>query len=438
MTPARRLRSAFDRIESILPGSRDAASNFAYLSIPRYVGFVVELAASIYIARKLGPENYGVLATVYAFVYLFRMCTDLGTTQLAIRDVAQDPGRADAYLTNTITVRFVLGICFIVVIQVAGELAGFSRSERYLVFIYSLILVTDPFAQAPLVFSVALRRYGLAGTLELAQKVALALLPLGALALGFALESFLWVSVGATVLGCLAFPVTLNVLQLRFPVSIRPGLIRTLTTAGLPIAISALFYAIETRIDRVMLSRMLDASAVGVYAVAGRILQVALEAIWGPMSHLYFPALSRAYSGSTSEFGAKLLKYTAVTLTIFFGFSLIIAAASRPIIALLWGESYGGAVDALKILIWASVTTALLQLMYQALIVVNKHRVYLAIQLLTVSLNIVLNVIWIPNFGIGGAAWATLISSSAGAVSTAALVVWALRSRTAPDSTVGH
>ncbi|MEK7795663.1 MAG: flippase [Candidatus Hydrogenedentota bacterium] len=430
------MRSAVDRIESILPGSRDAASNFAYLSIPRYVGFVVELAASIYIARKLGPENYGILATVYAFVYLFRMCTDLGTTQLAIRDVAQDPGRADAYLTNTIAVRFLLGICFLAVIQVAGGLTGFSPSERYLVFVYSLILVTDPFAQAPLVFSVALRRYGLAGVLELAQKTTLALLPLGALALGLALESFLWTSVAATVLGCLAFPFTLSVLRLRFPAAIQPRLIRTLAVAGLPIAISALFYAIETRIDRVMLSRMLDASAVGVYAVAGRILQVALEAIWAPMSHLYFPALSRAYSGSMSEFSAKLLKYFAVTLTICSGFSLIIAIASDPIIILLWGESYRGAADALKILIWASVTAALIQLMYQALIVINGQRGYLAIQLLTVSLNIVLNVIWIPNFGIGGAAWATLISSLAGAVSTAALVLWALRSRTATDSIV--
>jgi Na+-driven multidrug efflux pump len=67
----------------------------------------------------------------------------------------------------------------------------------------------------------------------------------------------------------------------------------------------------------------------------------------------------------------------------------------------------------LQIYIWSNIGTAIGSLCNSYLVAENYRRVVLFSSFAAMSLNVVLNLFFIPRFGIAGAAWATFISYAA-------------------------
>ena len=87
-----------------------------------------------------------------------------------------------------------------------------------------------------------------------------------------------------------------------------------------------------------------------------------------------------------------------------------ITLLAKPIINILFGSGYLESVIVLRIYVWSSLGLFLGTVAYQFLITENKVKIIFIITVMAMVINIGLNLIFIPNFGLVGASWATLIS----------------------------
>jgi len=60
--------------------------NASYLSIGHFVSMAINLIGFIFIARLLGPNDYGIYVTVGAFVGMFDIITFYGINKVVLRE----------------------------------------------------------------------------------------------------------------------------------------------------------------------------------------------------------------------------------------------------------------------------------------------------------------------------------------------------------------
>jgi O-antigen/teichoic acid export membrane protein len=168
------------------------------------------------------------------------------------------------------------------------------------------------------------------------------------------------------------------------------------------------------RIDQVMIGSMLDNEAVGIYSVA-----VKLSETWYfiPMmiSTSVFPAILKARKKSQELYLKRIQTlfdaFTWFTIIIALGVSLL----SPFIIDILYGDKFASAATVLSIHIWAGVFVFLGVASSKYLIAENITRITFYRTIAGAIINILLNLIFIPTYGIIGVAVATVISYAASA-----------------------
>jgi O-antigen/teichoic acid export membrane protein len=163
------------------------------------------------------------------------------------------------------------------------------------------------------------------------------------------------------------------------------------------------------RIDQIMIKAILDSKSVGNYAVAVKISE-AFYFIPLAISSSLFPAIIKSRQESSELYLAGLQKlYDLMTwLGILIAIPMTIFA--DYLISFLFGEKFLFAAGALKIHIWACVFVFLGTASGKWFIAENLQRYSLYRTLSGAILNVILNLAFIPKFGIKGAAYSTVIS----------------------------
>jgi O-antigen/teichoic acid export membrane protein len=88
----------------------------------------------------------------------------------------------------------------------------------------------------------------------------------------------------------------------------------------------------------------------------------------------------------------------------------VAALAARPIILTLFGARYESAVLPLQILSGGSLFVFGTWILHAAAISTNLDRRLLVTTVVGLTANVVLNIVFIPRWGISGAAWATVLA----------------------------
>jgi O-antigen/teichoic acid export membrane protein len=87
------------------------------------------------------------------------------------------------------------------------------------------------------------------------------------------------------------------------------------------------------------------------------------------------------------------------------------------IMGILYGTAFAGSIIILQIYVWANVGIALNSLVFNYLITENYRKIILFVSFIPMVINIILNLVWIPKYGIAGSAFATAISYTLGPLS---------------------
>lgn len=403
-------------------------SNLAWLVAGK--GFrVVGLIIGIWMARYLGPEQYGVLSYAYAFVALFGTIAKLGLDQLAVRNITQSPEKEGLILGTVFVLKLVTSlIAFVLVLLTSWFLQNGDWTFTVLVMVIAVGFMFNAFDAYDIYHQAHVTsRYVVIST-------SAAILVLSAVRVGLILGEYPILYFAATSTFELAFRGVLMVLigrrkrrtsqKWHFDMSVTRGLLKD----GWPIVIGSVMYIIHTRIDQVMIGSMLGSDEVGIYSAAVR-----LSELWLFMPMLIvqtlMPYFTRIRMSNTVHYHARLTQLYSLMFWLGALVGIVTTIFGETIVIAIYGEAYQNAYAPLALSIWTGVFIAQSSAMSVWMIGENILSRRLVISLIVVPINIGLNLLLIPKYGIIGASAASFISTGLG-VWVVSFMVKPLRAQT--------
>jgi O-antigen/teichoic acid export membrane protein len=178
-----------------------------------------------------------------------------------------------------------------------------------------------------------------------------------------------------------------------------------------PLMLSGLVVMVYMRIDQIMIKNMINEEAVGYYSAAVRICE-AWYFIPVTLCNSIFPAIVNAKNVSTEFYNNRMQKLYDLLTWLAIGIAVPVTFLSSQIVELLFGNEFSQAAPVLTIYIWAGVAVFLGVASSQYLINENLTKLTFSRNFFGMILNVGLNLILIPIYGIIGSAVATLISYS--------------------------
>lgn len=199
----------------------------------------------------------------------------------------------------------------------------------------------------------------------------------------------------------------------KFKIQYIKGIPQDLFKKGAVFAVAVFVLQLNYKIDIVFLENMVDSYSLGIYSVG-----VALaELIWQLPAAIGVVLFTRsANSLSDEEAGqrsAKLLRITWIPLIIV---SIIFWIVAPIFVQIVYGSDFAESAQVIRILMPGIVLMVLFKILNSSLAGRGNPLFALRIYVVTLVVNIVLNLILIPIYGIYGAAIASTISYTLGAI----------------------
>lgn len=362
--------------------------------------------------RLLGVNEYGVMSATLSLGMIATAFVDLGMSQYTVREVSRQPDRASLFFSNFMALRLFNSLLAWTGAVVAAILLGYRGTALAAAFFaggYALTLNLTNYCRCIYRAAEDLRQEAAMLVIEKFLVVG------GGLLLLYTTRLASWTLAGMTIGMALATVTNIwwidrHFAKIRLRLLSFSFLARSLKTI-IPFGLAGLFTVIYYRVDMVMVEAFLGAAPTGQYGAAFRILEalhmlpaiVALAAVYPRLSKLY-------HERSFSEFRRLLRKSMLgiVVASVLITVALTILASS--IIHLLDPDpAYGPSIAALQILVWSFPFLCANTLLFAALYSME-HQRFVSIALgFAVILNVGLNAVLIPAFGINGAAVATIV-----------------------------
>ncbi|MEP0545428.1 MAG: oligosaccharide flippase family protein [Rhodothermales bacterium] len=375
------------------------------LTLARGVTALLSLGTFAHLTRALGPDRFGILSWGLALLLYFSLIVDLGLGVLGTREVARDTSRVRRLAEEILTLRLVL---------LAVALSGFALIVllldkpplfKYVIAVEGLALVGHAFA-----FDWVYQGVQRMGIIALRNVTSALLTFVGAILIVRSPDDVVLAAVITTSAlllsnGWMAVTYWREFGPLRLRVEWTAW--KRLARPAFPIAASLLMIYVYTTVDQLMLGLLRSDTEVGWYAVSFRILTAALIAS-DVINQAFLPALSEAYGNPMA-----MLHRARTFATALFALGLPIAvggAAMAPeIVVLFAGDDFAPATVSLTLLMINVGLVYIGKAFGDSLIAWDRERAFLWIATAGALLNIALNAILIPAFGLNGAAVATVI-----------------------------
>ncbi len=384
----------------------DPIKNVARLATGDFVSKALNFLTFVYLARVLGVGGFGVLEFANSALAYFLLLADGGLELWGTREAAKTSD-VRSLAARIIPLRLILAtIAFLLLLGIRPLFPGYP-SLHLILALFALTLFPQALSLKWL-FMGKERMARVAVALVVGQTVFTA----GTLAFVHTSAGLVWVPV-LRLVGDSVTAVWFAVIffktygSLRLPLSVRAA--KQVLGPALTLGTSQAMGLLNYNFDSVLLGFMASAVTVGWYNAAYKPVAVAVTL---PMTYFaaMFPALSRSYANNSDEFrdlvrrSARLCSIFVVPVVV--GGTLL----AGPIVNLLYGSSYANSASPFRVLVW-SAGLAILRCNYSNCLRSTGHqKLDLRCALASASVNVGLNFLLIPHYGMMGAAAATVTS----------------------------
>lgn len=385
------------------PNVRNVVANSGWLIAEKGTRLAAGLVVTVWIARHLGPHDYGILTSTFAFVLLFGPLATLGLDAIAVRELSRRPGDAAAILGTAFCLRMIGGVAGAALAWGVGTALGLAESGPPLVLailsatlLFQAADVVDYWFQSRLSsrLTVAARLSAFALAVSLRVALIVSNQPLEMFAAAIVAEY-------ALAAGGLVFAYA------RHPGAGRWTLDGTLAKALLrdswPLMLSGAAVLAYSRLDQVLLR-----------ALSGPQESAALAAIL-PFSESWYtlamalstsltPVMSRLHAQSPQRFYAHLRRLFRIAILGGVSIAVLTSLTAIPLVDGVLGPSYRSSGPVLAIHVWTVVFVFMGMVENQWMIAENLTRIRLAKTVLGAAISVSLNLWLVPRYGAIGAA----------------------------------
>lgn len=399
------------RIKEILShaGLRRYGANAAWLMGEKILRMAVGVFVGIWIARYLGPEQFGLFSYAQSLVMLFGIVASLGLDGIVIRElVNSDESRKNVLLGTAWGLKFIAGIAVIVILAFTVYFISKDRYTETLVLIIAGATIFQSFNIIDCYFQAkVLSRYVVFAntlTLILSSVIKVAMIIWKAPLIAFAWMVVFDSMVSAAGLVYFYLQNNPSISTWKFDKQRAVELLKE----SWPLILVGMASVINMRMDQVLLANMTNFTVVGNYAAAVRVSELWLV-LPGILGSSIYPAIISAKNSSESLYRNRLFTVTKYMALFTIPFAIVVSLFSSEIIKVLYGVQFPDAALYLSLYIWTGVPFLIFFVFSQAFLIerLTKYNFYITVYAVTV--NIALNLILIPRFGGIGAVIGTLI-----------------------------
>ena len=389
-----------------------------------FIGFIV----GIYVARYLGPSQYGVLSFVTSLVSLFAVATHMGLSGVVVRELVKYPEERNEVLGSTMALKLFGGcLGFILFLIYALSTERVSNIEFSIILVISATMFLKPFEIFDFWFQSQVQaRYSAIAkstALLLVSLFKMGLVLLGAGLFYFAFAYFLQILLAAAI-SFFFYKRTTNLALKEWKVNKSRAV--AMFKMGWMVMLGALFGTIYLRIDNVMLKMMISNQSVGIYSVASQLSEV-WYFIPSVIVTSLFPKLIDIHGRNTLEFNRRFQQLLDFLFFLALCLAVPVTFLAEPLVLRLYGPAYHHAGTVLSIHIWAGVFIFMRQAFSKWILIENALQFSMITQGMGALINVILNFILIPKYEEVGAAVATLLSYA-----TASYIALAFYSKSRP------
>ncbi len=386
-------------------------ANINWLTVEKIFNMLVSLFVGVWVARYLGPDKYGAMNYAVAFIALFAPLARLGLDSIVVRNIVQNPEKKDEQLGTTLFLKFIGSV---VMFALAVVLINFIKTDNPQIKIFVLILAFGHIFKSMDTINLWFQSQVQSKYTVFSRSASLTIISLMKIAFILTqspLIAFIWTlfidMIISTIFLFLFYQAKGEISIFKWKMKISE--LKDILKDSWPLILSTIAVLIYMRIDQVMLGAMISSRALGIYSAAVKISEK-WYFIPNIISISVFPAIVNAKKRSEKLYKNRLQKLYDFFTWFSISFALAVTLFSKQIILFLFGKEYLQASPVLSVHIWAGVFIYLGIASERYLITENITKISFYRNLLGAVLNVILNMILIPSYGILGAAYATLFS----------------------------
>ncbi|MEN6330120.1 MAG: flippase [Methanobacteriaceae archaeon] len=386
---------------------RKIAKNTSMLFVSQIITYMMGFFITMYSARYLGAEGFGIISLALAITGILVVFTDLGLGTLTVREVARDKSLVDKYTSNVAVIKLVLAILTFIITIIIVYLFGYPEQIKWVVYIITGSTLVNAFSG---LFYPIFQSYEKMEFQSIANVLNSSIMLLGTfMVIFYELNIYYFASLYLiSNIVVFIFIVSVFIREFDFPsFNIDLSFWKPTLIMALPLSLVSIFSLIAYRVDTILLSLLKGSMVVGWYSASYRLMEVFLF-LPGVFATAVFPVFSSLHLSSHETLKLsyqKSFKYLAIlSIPISVGTTVL----APEIILLIYKNAFTPSIIILQILIWAIPITFLNYIFGTILPAMNRQNVLLKVTFISMVFNIALNLVLIPIYSYVGAAVVTV------------------------------
>lgn len=386
--------------------------NFAYLSILKGLDIGLPLLIIPYLTHVLGTSYFGKYSFVLAIIQTINIFTSYGYLFSATKKISQN--RDDKHVVNQImnavfAGRFIVAT-FIVVLVVMLSNVIFKDEYEWFMFLTAIgMIYGDIFIPTWLFQGLEQMKY-----VTIVNAIAKLLFTMLVFAIVTRQQDFKYILL-LNSLGCVTsafFSMVLVKRMFKLHLFIpKWSVVREELKDGFSIFLSTLGMSVYRNLNIIILNYFVSSSAVGIYALAEKVIK-ALQSLINPISQALYPHFGYRIKESANR---KKDLYSLFKIAVFLTILLVVASLAlyflTGYVGYVVGHDFTGASGIINIMLPVVVFGCLNYLLgFVGLVNMDKQRFFLGAVVVSGTVAIIILLCTVNTFGIESAAWAMSIS----------------------------
>jgi O-antigen/teichoic acid export membrane protein len=363
---------------------------------------------TLVVSRQLGPAIFGVFSFLTTVVISANTFSSLGLDIWMVREITKAPEKAKQYFSTILGLKAGTSLVTLLLVFLIFQATDLPETTLHLLWILSIALIFNTVSQTLWHYGDCFKEFVYHSFLWAASNIIKSLTGIALVLLYGELELLI---IGVVLAEALALILSIYVIRRRFgpfAPKFQFAVWWDFLSRSAPIGLGVIFSVLYFRLDIVMLQLMTDDRVVGFYSAAYKLFEVVVVLPHSLMIVL-FPSLVEEFHTDRGKFKISLKKAFIVFFVVGSSIALVFFGFSNEIIGLIYGNDFLFSIKVLDVLAIAISLSFLIFLLSNILIVSGWEMTNTWSLVGASTLNIALNLAWIPAHGAIGAAWATVV-----------------------------
>lgn len=382
--------------------------NILSLLISRVLAAVILFLIYTRLLQYLGPEAAGQYGLLAGYLTVFGFFVDLGMQQLVIKKVSENKKEASKYLTNYFGIQFLLGLVFMLFMDVLILTAHYPTLVKHALLITSLGLLLSSLTMPFMAIINAFQRLSVIARVNFLNSMINAGMMLLAIMLRKNIFFLAFIPVAVSLFDILVYSWIVHRKFAAFNFKFDWTFWKQLLLWNMPFMLLTIF-SIYNRIDTLILPHLRSFTENGYYTAVYKFWDTLafLPAVVAAALYPYFA--EKIAKAEMADVKKVLQTYTRYMIALAMPLSVGAYFLAHRLTVAFFGQAFAPAAPALWILV-AAVSVLFIYVPVNSIMVSQKTKIATWITGVNLLFNLGLNLLLIPKFGFVVAAVVTLLS----------------------------